>query len=108
MVSIVLLEARQVVALLESVRIRLDTRVLNLTIMKKILFTKNLPIEVSDFGELLALVQATNKCFYHLVEDNDPKTRLKAGTVIEKEYDTIYILGVVPELTIVNAVMLNL
>ena len=29
-------------------------------------------------------------------------------TLIEKEYDTIYILGVVPELTIVNAVMLNL
>ena len=68
MVSIVLLEARQVVALLESVRIRLDTRVLNLTIMKKILFTKNLPIEVSDFGELLALVQATNKCITEFTE----------------------------------------
>lgn len=108
MVSIVLLEARQVVALLELVRIQLDTRVLNLTIMKKILFTKNLPIEVSDFGELLALVQVTNKCFYHLIEDNDPRTKLKVGTKIEKEHDTIYILGIVPELTVVNAIMLDL
>ncbi|MGM9531326.1 hypothetical protein [Intestinibacter sp.] len=76
--------------------------------MKKVLFTKNPSIKVLDFGELLALVQATNKCFYELVEDNDPRAKLRAGTVIEKEYDTIYILGVVPELTIVNAIMLEL